>query len=449
MVYVAFTFSDPVYCELRHCSDNRRRLVRPGCPTKGIMNANRSSGRRIWVLTAALGIAALSWLLFHEQINHFVAVQVFLHSGNPREEWFEELVHQASPQEFLQRCWATGKVTHRELVAGFLKQNTMPDAPWLGTLEELVLSGTQDGDMSVQELSFAVMASRQDPRLFDCAEALLVDPDPLVRQLGLDYLRKAEAQRGVPAVIPLLDDPDLRVVARAEVALARWTGQDSGVRVRMAIPVPESEQVNVKPSGNVEKIRKAVETRKTWWREHSVEFTLKNSKPLPPNSDKLSRPPVADFVLKDLAGNSTRLSDFKGRPILINFWATWCTACLAEIPDLVALQNKSGNRIAILGVALDGVPDEHGHVHGAGHDAGENNEQASLERVRKTVERAVKTRGINYTVLLDPKNAVGGRFNGGELPTTVIIDASGRLRRRFIGERNLGVFEAMIADAEK
>jgi len=61
----------------------------------------------------------------------------------------------------------------------------------------------------------------------------------------------------------------------------------------------------------------------------------------------------------------------------------------------------------------------------------------------------VKARGINYPVLVDPEGAVGRRFNGGELPTTVIIDAQGRLRRRFIGERSLDVFEAMIAQAAK
>jgi hypothetical protein len=63
------------------------------------------------------------------------------------------------------------------------------------------------------------------------------------------------------------------------------------------------------------------------------------------------------------------------------------------------------------------------------------------------VARAVQARGINYPVLLDPDNEVGGRFNGGELPTTVILDASGRVRRRFIGERSLKVFKAMLAEA--
>ena len=86
----------------------------------------------------------------------------------------------------------------------------MPDAPWLGSLEELILGGAQDADMSVQELSLAIMASRQDTGLFDCAQALLTDPDPLMRQLGLDYLHYAVGgepltQAGVESVIRFLD----------------------------------------------------------------------------------------------------------------------------------------------------------------------------------------------------------------------------------------------------
>ena len=72
---------------------------------------------------------------------------------------------------------------------------------------------------------------------------------------------------------------------------------------------------------------------------------------------------------------------------------------------------------------------------------------AALKRVREKVARTAKARNINYPVLLDEHNEVGGRYNGGELPTTVIVDAQGNVRRRFIGARNLAVFEAMIAEA--
>lgn len=110
-------------------------------------------------------------------------------------------------------------------------------------------------------------------------------------------------------------------------------------------------------------------------------------------------------------------------------------------------------------MSLDYVPDEHGHIGGhaaveeQGNSNGAHNEReataAALKRVREKVARTVKARGINYPILLDERNEVGGRFNGGELPTTVIIDADGNLRRRFVGARSLPVFEAMISEASE
>jgi hypothetical protein len=119
---------------------------------------------------------------------------------------------------------------------------------------------------------------------------------------------------------------------------------------------------------------------------------------------------------------------------------------MPEIPDLVSLQKKHGANLVVIGIALDGVPDDHGHRHGA---TASEAEPAAFEPsvLRQRVQSAARTRGINYTVLLDPENSVGARFNGGELPTTLIIGSDGRLRRRFIGPRKLEVFEAMIAQA--
>jgi thiol-disulfide isomerase/thioredoxin len=158
---------------------------------------------------------------------------------------------------------------------------------------------------------------------------------------------------------------------------------------------------------------------------------------------------VEDFSLKDPAGNLVRLADFHGKVVILNFWATWCTACLAEIPDLAALHKKMGERIAVIGVALDGLPDEHHHESTKESESEEHSVGQPLDAIRRKVATAVKARGINYPVLLDPSGAVGGCFNGGELPTTVIIDATGHVRRRFIGERSLAVFEAMVDEASK
>src|SRR5206468_6892677 len=124
--------------------------------------------------------------------------------------------------------------------------------------------------------------------------------------------------------------------------------------------------------------------------------------------------------------------------------------------ELIALQKQHHDRMAIIGVSLDFVPDSHGHIGGnpeveeqaahAEEDDSHERNSAALKKVRDKVTRTVKARGINYTILLDEKNEVGGRFNGGELPATVIVDANGNVRRRFVGARSLAVFEAMIAE---
>ncbi|MGO9201491.1 MAG: redoxin domain-containing protein [Limisphaerales bacterium] len=399
---------------------------------------------RTWVLTGVLLLAVATWFALHRQINRFLTINLLLRSESPREEVFEELASQlADPTEFLERCRATGKVPHRQLVAGLLSRKAAENPGWFAGAQELVLEGAADPDMSVRELALAALQSRADPRLFDCACAQLTDLDPLVRQLGLDYLRRLDARRTVPIVMELLDDPDLRVAAGAEVALMNWTGQDFGVRTHLA--VPSNERGHQLDPARVDKIRRGIERRKEWWRLHAKEFPTTRVISSQMERGPFAGLPVEDFTLPDLEGRPVRLADFRGKTVLLNFWATWCTACLAEIPDLIALRKKLGDHVAILGVALDGTPDEHGHQTGEQGQGRAHAEHPSRKELLGKVARAVKARGINYPVLLDPEAAVGRHFNGGELPTTVIIDAQGRLRRRFVGERSLEVFEAMIA----
>lgn len=63
---------------------------------------------------------------------------------------------------------------------------------------------------------------------------------------------------------------------------------------------------------------------------------------------------AADFSLQDMQGRTHRLSDYRGKWVLVNFWATWCPPCLAEVPELVALHNAHKDRdLVVIGVALD------------------------------------------------------------------------------------------------
>jgi thiol-disulfide isomerase/thioredoxin len=329
-------------------------------------------------------------------------------------------------------------------VADFLSKKAAEKPAWMGRAHKLVLDAAVDPDMSVRELALATLQFDADPQLLVCVRAQLTDADPLVRQLGVNYLRHIDAPTGVPVAMGLLGDPDLRVAVSAESALMRWTGQDFGVRTHLAIPAnPGDRQTD---PARAEKIHQGIERRKEWWQLHAREFPATGVMSNPAGTGTVASAPVEDFTLPALEGNPIHLAEFRGKTVILNFWATWCTACVAEMPDLVALQKEFPERVVILGIALDGVLDEHGddpaeeggeHAH-AGH--------ASRQTIRDRVARVAKARGLNYPVLLDRGAVVGRRFNGGELPTTVIIDAQGVMRRRFIGERSLGVFEAMLKD---
>jgi len=72
-----------------------------------------------------------------------------------------------------------------------------------------------------------------------------------------------------------------------------------------------------------------------------------------------SKPAVLDLTLKDMNGAHVNLADFKGRPMLINFWATWCPPCLEEIPYFVELVDKYKDRgLVVLGISTDDTPDQ-------------------------------------------------------------------------------------------
>jgi thiol-disulfide isomerase/thioredoxin len=403
--------------------------------------------KRTLVLVCVLLLVAGTWAVFHQQIKHALAVRSLLNSNAPQDEEFEELAAQDNdPVDFLNRCWATGKITHRQFVATLLREAIHRNPPWLSRAKPLLLRGAIDADASIRELMLGTLAAQKNPLLFRAAEAQFSDVDPFLRMLGLDYMKSAEPQQGLPAVIRLLDDPDRRVLAVAEVVLMRWSGEDYGVRAHMGI-VGEMPSNSPPPDvTDAEIIRRGIERRKEWWQHHSKEYQV-NTAPAGdvPMAD-FTRLPAADFALKNLRGNVVRLSDFRGKVVLVNFWATWCSACLAEIGDLNALQKRLGDRVVILGIALDGLPNLDPH-----EDGGDNSGKPapSLESITAKVNRAVTAREIHYTVLLDPSGSVGGQYNGGELPATVIFDKSGRVRRRFIGERNVSVFEAMVAEAAK
>lgn len=397
-----------------------------------------STNRRVFLAVAIL--AALTVLFFRKPISERLLERAVLASDAPSEESLREAIQSSSdPRAELIAAWNTEKIVPRELAIRAVSTIAPVDRPCPPALESVLATGALDPDENVRETALAELKMRHDPALPALAAAQLTDADPQIRLLGLQYLRDIPAKIALPLAVPLLDDADPAVIGDVLNLMNHWSGEDFGVKVRDILPVADPKTgVESLPPERVAKARAGVERAKAWLAKHQSEFD--STPPAIPSDILAAMRPVraGDFTLPSLDGHSVSLSDSRGKVLVLNFWTTWCTACIRETPELIQLQKQSGNNLAIVGVSLDCASDD---------DRGEK--PPSPRDIREKVARIARQRGINYTVLLDEKGSAGARFNGAELPTTVIIDAEGNVRRRFVGARNMTVFNAFIAAASR
>ena len=421
---------------------------------------SRAKHRLVFILAIGLFIVLGVWL-FREPLRRYITEKATLANDAPPAEVVEDMIeHAADPRVALLAAWNSGKIVHREVAVRSLARIIPLEQPLSAQLDSLLVSAALDPDLDVRESALSMLQERNHPALPALAAEQLKDADPEVRLLGLTYLKSVSPAIGVPTVMPLLDDPEPLIVATTLKLLERWSGETFGVKLSETASF-ENERTGLKEyrASSFEKAKAGARRAKAWWVQHQAEFP-----PVvlhAPHEAYAARQtvPAVDFQLRTLDGQKLRLSDFRGEVVLVNFWTTWCSACLSEIPELITLQRQHKDNLIILGVSLDYVPDEHGYI--GGHPAVEEQEHrvrdsndheqgaAALKNVREKVARTAKARGINYPILLDERNEVGGCYNGGELPTTVIVDTQGHVWRRFIGARSLSVFEAMITAASQ
>lgn len=412
------------------------------------------------LLVPVLGLAVIAGLwTFRGPLVEIVRNEGTLANDTPSAEVVEAMITGAADaRSALLAAWNSGKIVHREVAMATVARLYPREAALPADMEAMALAGALDPDANVRESALSFLRARNHPDMVALALGQTADPDQRLRLLGLNQLRWSPPDAAIHRVAALLDDPDLAVVGLCLKLLERWSGQQFGSRLADTVEV-ENQTTGLREfqAEGAAKTRAAAAAAKAWWSAHLSEYPLPADSSAASGSTSVSRVVAPDFELNTLNGRSIRLSHLRGKLVLINFWTTWCTACVGEMPALVALQQRYGDRIAILGVSLDYVPDEHGHIGGhaeveaeAGHEGHHDDHEetvAALKRVREKVVKVAHKRGINYPVLLDEKNEVGGRYNGGELPTTVMVDAEGLVRRRFVGARSLAVFEAMIAEA--
>lgn len=122
---------------------------------------------------------------------------------------------------------------------------------------------------------------------------------------------------------------------------------------------------------------------------------------------------MPDTVFEAPDGGKVRLADFKGKPVLVNLWATWCGPCVAEMPTLDALAKREGARLQVIAVSQD-------------------NKENQPKIAKVWAERKLTT----MRSYLDAKSDLGFAFGTGMVPTTVLYDAEGKEVWKVVGAMN-------------
>ena len=149
-------------------------------------------------------------------------------------------------------------------------------------------------------------------------------------------------------------------------------------------------------------------------------FSAACDKKLAGESQAMELKTAPDFDLEKFGGGRAKLSDYRGKVVILDFWAIRCPPCRMEIPNFVDLQQKYGDkRLAILGISLDQNPN-------------------------RVLPSFVRQYQINYPILLfDGKvDKVYGGIIG--IPTTFVINRKGKIYKRYVGFRSKQVFEEDI-----
>jgi len=130
-----------------------------------------------------------------------------------------------------------------------------------------------------------------------------------------------------------------------------------------------------------------------------------------------------DFELVTLDGESKKLSDYQGKKVILNFWATWCPPCQEEMPEMEKFHQQYGDEVYVIAVNFT---------------VSESNEDK--------VKKFIVDHEYSFPVLLDPENKANSGYEVLTYPTSYFIDENGIIRNKVVGPMTLQVMKEKIED---
>ncbi len=135
-----------------------------------------------------------------------------------------------------------------------------------------------------------------------------------------------------------------------------------------------------------------------------------------------TREPARNFTIRTLDGRTLRLADLRGRPLVLDFWATWCAPCRASMPHLSAMQDRFGRQgLQVVGLSVDDV---------------------SPDQVRAFADRL----RVHFPVGMAPEKMLDEYGPIRSIPTTIFIDRRGRIVRRLVGYVDRETLEGFVRE---
>ena len=133
--------------------------------------------------------------------------------------------------------------------------------------------------------------------------------------------------------------------------------------------------------------------------------------------------PAPNFELSTLDGKTVELKDYKGKKVILNFWASWCAPCRTEMPVLQKFYDKKNEEVVLLSVNL-----------------------TKEDKSKDTVKKFVSDKNLTFPIPLDERGEVSDLYQVISLPTTYFIDKNGILKQKVIGPLNLELLKELLSE---